>query len=107
MLGVGAGGAMHGTEAWEAVGVPYAERGRRTDEALALLPGRRTREASGRGARAGAGGWLAAAQGEPREARDRTVGACGCRDLARSPAEWPGFVISAIFLYRKRTTRSR
>ena len=37
--GVGTGGVMHGTEAWEAVGVPYAERGRRTDEALALLPG--------------------------------------------------------------------
>jgi len=39
LLGVGTGGVMHGTEAWEAVGVPYAERGRRTDEALALLPG--------------------------------------------------------------------
>jgi alkanesulfonate monooxygenase SsuD/methylene tetrahydromethanopterin reductase-like flavin-dependent oxidoreductase (luciferase family) len=39
VLGVGTGGVMHGTEAWEAVGVPYAERGRRTDEALALLPG--------------------------------------------------------------------
>jgi alkanesulfonate monooxygenase SsuD/methylene tetrahydromethanopterin reductase-like flavin-dependent oxidoreductase (luciferase family) len=39
VLGVGAGGVKHGTEAWEAVGVPYAERGRRTDEALALLPG--------------------------------------------------------------------
>jgi alkanesulfonate monooxygenase SsuD/methylene tetrahydromethanopterin reductase-like flavin-dependent oxidoreductase (luciferase family) len=39
VLGVGTGGPMHGTEAWEAVGVPYAERGRRTDEALALLPG--------------------------------------------------------------------
>ena len=37
--GVGTGGVMHGTEAWEAVGVPWAERGRRTDEALALLPG--------------------------------------------------------------------
>jgi alkanesulfonate monooxygenase SsuD/methylene tetrahydromethanopterin reductase-like flavin-dependent oxidoreductase (luciferase family) len=37
--GVGTGGVMHGTEAWEAVGVPYAERGRRTDEALVLLPG--------------------------------------------------------------------
>jgi alkanesulfonate monooxygenase SsuD/methylene tetrahydromethanopterin reductase-like flavin-dependent oxidoreductase (luciferase family) len=39
VLGVGTGGVMHGTEAWEAVGVPHAERGRRTDEALALLPG--------------------------------------------------------------------
>jgi alkanesulfonate monooxygenase SsuD/methylene tetrahydromethanopterin reductase-like flavin-dependent oxidoreductase (luciferase family) len=38
VLGVGTGGVAHGTEAWEAVGVPYAERGRRTDEALALLP---------------------------------------------------------------------
>jgi alkanesulfonate monooxygenase SsuD/methylene tetrahydromethanopterin reductase-like flavin-dependent oxidoreductase (luciferase family) len=37
LLGVGTGGAMHGTEAWEAVGIPYAERGRRTDERLALL----------------------------------------------------------------------
>jgi alkanesulfonate monooxygenase SsuD/methylene tetrahydromethanopterin reductase-like flavin-dependent oxidoreductase (luciferase family) len=39
VLGVGTGGVIHGTEAWDAVGVPYAERGRRTDEALALLPG--------------------------------------------------------------------
>jgi alkanesulfonate monooxygenase SsuD/methylene tetrahydromethanopterin reductase-like flavin-dependent oxidoreductase (luciferase family) len=39
VLGVGTGGVMHGTGAWEAVGVPYTERGRRTDEALALLPG--------------------------------------------------------------------
>jgi len=39
VLGLGAGGVTHGTEAWEAVGVPWAERGRRTDEALALLPG--------------------------------------------------------------------
>ena len=39
VLGVGTGGAIHGTEAWDAVGVPYAERGRRTDEALSLLPG--------------------------------------------------------------------
>jgi alkanesulfonate monooxygenase SsuD/methylene tetrahydromethanopterin reductase-like flavin-dependent oxidoreductase (luciferase family) len=38
VLGIGVGGAIHGTEAWEAVGVPYAERGRRTDEALELLP---------------------------------------------------------------------
>ncbi len=38
VLGVGIGGAVHGTEAWDAVGVPYAERGRRTDEALTLLP---------------------------------------------------------------------
>jgi hypothetical protein len=29
------------------------------------------------------------------------------RPTARSPAEWRGFVVSAIFLYRKRTTRSR
>ena len=39
LLGIGTGGAIHGTEAWEAVGVPWAERGRRTDETLALLPG--------------------------------------------------------------------
>lgn len=38
ILGVGSGGLVHGTAAWEAVGVPYAERGRRTDAALALLP---------------------------------------------------------------------
>jgi hypothetical protein len=29
------------------------------------------------------------------------------RPTARSPAEWRGFVVSAILLYRKRTTRSR
>ncbi|WP_037065833.1 LLM class flavin-dependent oxidoreductase [Pseudonocardia acaciae] len=39
VLGIGAGGAVHGTAGWEAVGVPYAERGPRTDRALELLPG--------------------------------------------------------------------
>ena len=39
ILGVGAGGAMHGTSAWQAVGVPYAERGRFTDAALGDLHG--------------------------------------------------------------------
>jgi hypothetical protein len=29
------------------------------------------------------------------------------RPTARSPAEWPGFVVSATGLYRKRTTKSR
>jgi alkanesulfonate monooxygenase SsuD/methylene tetrahydromethanopterin reductase-like flavin-dependent oxidoreductase (luciferase family) len=38
ILGVGSGGAVHGTAAWDAVGVPYAERGQRTDAALAILP---------------------------------------------------------------------
>jgi alkanesulfonate monooxygenase SsuD/methylene tetrahydromethanopterin reductase-like flavin-dependent oxidoreductase (luciferase family) len=38
VLGVGSGGALHGTEAWDAVGVPFAERGRATDASLALLP---------------------------------------------------------------------
>jgi alkanesulfonate monooxygenase SsuD/methylene tetrahydromethanopterin reductase-like flavin-dependent oxidoreductase (luciferase family) len=38
ILGIGSGGEAHGTAAWEALGVPYAERGRRTDEALAVLP---------------------------------------------------------------------
>ncbi|GLW62242.1 LLM class F420-dependent oxidoreductase [Actinomadura rubrobrunea] len=38
LLGVGAGGAVHGDAAWKAVGVPYAERGRRTDAALEVLP---------------------------------------------------------------------
>ena len=38
VLGIGTGGAVHGTEGWEAVGVPYSQRGRRTDEALAVLP---------------------------------------------------------------------
>jgi hypothetical protein len=31
----------------------------------------------------------------------------GSDTTARSPAEWPGFVVSALFLYRKRATRSR
>jgi alkanesulfonate monooxygenase SsuD/methylene tetrahydromethanopterin reductase-like flavin-dependent oxidoreductase (luciferase family) len=39
ILGVGAGGEMHGASAWQAVGVPYTERGRRTDAALRVLPG--------------------------------------------------------------------
>ncbi|GAA1018818.1 hypothetical protein Aple_025930 [Acrocarpospora pleiomorpha] len=38
ILGVGSGGAVHGSTAWEAVEVPYAERGRRTDAALEVLP---------------------------------------------------------------------
>jgi alkanesulfonate monooxygenase SsuD/methylene tetrahydromethanopterin reductase-like flavin-dependent oxidoreductase (luciferase family) len=38
VLGVGAGGDMHGSAAWPAVGVPYAARGPRTDAALRVLP---------------------------------------------------------------------
>lgn len=38
ILGVGIGGAMYGETAWQAVGVPYRERGKRTDEALEVLP---------------------------------------------------------------------
>ncbi|RAY16431.1 LLM class flavin-dependent oxidoreductase [Actinomadura craniellae] len=38
LLGVGVGGEVHGDAAWRAVGVPYRERGRRTDAALAVLP---------------------------------------------------------------------
>jgi alkanesulfonate monooxygenase SsuD/methylene tetrahydromethanopterin reductase-like flavin-dependent oxidoreductase (luciferase family) len=37
-VGVGTGNPVHGAAAWRAVGVPFEERGRRTDEALALLP---------------------------------------------------------------------
>ncbi|GII62900.1 hypothetical protein Skr01_29850 [Sphaerisporangium krabiense] len=39
LLGVGSGGVPHGTAGWEAAGVPFAERGARTDAALAALPG--------------------------------------------------------------------
>lgn len=39
LLGVGTGGSVHGDAAWRAVGVPYRERGKRTDAALAVLPG--------------------------------------------------------------------
>ena len=39
ILGVGLGGAVHGTAAWDAVGVPYRERGARTDAALGILRG--------------------------------------------------------------------
>lgn len=38
ILGVGVGGAMYGEASWRAVGVPYRERGKRTDDALDLLP---------------------------------------------------------------------
>jgi alkanesulfonate monooxygenase SsuD/methylene tetrahydromethanopterin reductase-like flavin-dependent oxidoreductase (luciferase family) len=38
LLGVGSGGAVHGDAAWRAVGVPYAERGKRTEAALDVLP---------------------------------------------------------------------
>ncbi|MFC4591482.1 LLM class flavin-dependent oxidoreductase [Sphaerisporangium corydalis] len=39
LLGVGTGGVPHGTAGWEAAGVPFAERGPRTDAALGALPG--------------------------------------------------------------------
>jgi alkanesulfonate monooxygenase SsuD/methylene tetrahydromethanopterin reductase-like flavin-dependent oxidoreductase (luciferase family) len=39
ILGVGAGGDLHGTDAWDAVGIPSSERGRATDAALRVLPG--------------------------------------------------------------------
>ncbi|RKT56516.1 LLM class flavin-dependent oxidoreductase [Saccharothrix australiensis] len=38
LLGVGSGGEAHGEAAWHAVGVPFAERGARTDAALEVLP---------------------------------------------------------------------
>lgn len=60
VLGVGTGGAVHGSGAFEAVGVPYAERGRRTDAALEVLPGlisgKATQLASGASIRVGARG---------------------------------------------------
>lgn len=38
ILGVGAGGDLHGTAAWDAIGIPSSERGRATDAALRVLP---------------------------------------------------------------------
>ena len=38
ILGVGSGGDPYGGAGWEAAGVPYADRGRLTDAALAVLP---------------------------------------------------------------------
>lgn len=38
VLGVGTGNPAHGDAGWRAAGVEYAERGRLTDEALAVLP---------------------------------------------------------------------
>ncbi|MGK8524340.1 LLM class flavin-dependent oxidoreductase [Nocardia asteroides] len=38
ILGVGTGNPAHGDVGWRAAGVPFAERGPRTDEALRLLP---------------------------------------------------------------------
>jgi alkanesulfonate monooxygenase SsuD/methylene tetrahydromethanopterin reductase-like flavin-dependent oxidoreductase (luciferase family) len=38
ILGVGVGGSMYGEAGWRAVGVPYRERGKRTDAALDVLP---------------------------------------------------------------------
>src|SRR5262249_28492780 len=37
ILGVGAGGGMHGTAAWDAVGIPSSERGRATDAGVSHL----------------------------------------------------------------------
>ncbi|TDD16880.1 LLM class flavin-dependent oxidoreductase [Kribbella turkmenica] len=38
VLGVGTGNPAHGDIGWRAAGVPYADRGRLTDKALAVLP---------------------------------------------------------------------
>lgn len=38
LLGVGTGNPVHGDIGWRAAGASFAERGRRTDEALAILP---------------------------------------------------------------------
>ncbi|MFB6720980.1 LLM class flavin-dependent oxidoreductase [Kribbella sp. NPDC056345] len=38
VLGIGTGNPAHGDIGWRAAGVEYAERGRLTDEALAVLP---------------------------------------------------------------------
>ena len=38
VLGVGTGNPAHGDIGWRAAGVPYRDRGRRTDEALRVLP---------------------------------------------------------------------
>ncbi|MCO1580829.1 LLM class flavin-dependent oxidoreductase [Crossiella sp. SN42] len=38
IVGIGSGGDPHGDAAWRAVGVPYRERGKRTDAVLAVLP---------------------------------------------------------------------
>lgn len=38
VLGVGTGNPAHGDAGWRAAGVEYSERGRLTDEALAVLP---------------------------------------------------------------------
>ena len=38
LLGVGTGNPAHGDIGWRAVGASYADRGRRTDDALAVLP---------------------------------------------------------------------
>ncbi|WP_433262862.1 LLM class flavin-dependent oxidoreductase [Actinosynnema sp. CS-041913] len=39
LLGVGSGGDAHGEAAWRAVDVPFADRGKRTDAVLEVLPG--------------------------------------------------------------------
>ncbi|MFE7742645.1 LLM class flavin-dependent oxidoreductase [Nocardia sp. NPDC057455] len=39
ILGVGTGNPAHGDAGWRAAGASFAERGRRTDEALRVLPG--------------------------------------------------------------------
>lgn len=39
MLGVGTGNPVHGDIGWRAAGASFADRGRRTDEALRVLPG--------------------------------------------------------------------
>ncbi|MCT2583319.1 LLM class flavin-dependent oxidoreductase [Actinophytocola gossypii] len=38
VLGIGTGNPAHGDVAWRATGLSYADRGRRTDEALRVLP---------------------------------------------------------------------
>lgn len=38
VVGVGTGNLAHGDAGWQAAGVPFADRGRRTDDALRVLP---------------------------------------------------------------------
>jgi hypothetical protein len=59
IVGVGSGAALHGERAWDAVGVPYAERGARLETALGVLPDLIARQGGRAGrpqdARSGAG----------------------------------------------------
>jgi alkanesulfonate monooxygenase SsuD/methylene tetrahydromethanopterin reductase-like flavin-dependent oxidoreductase (luciferase family) len=89
-LGVGTGNPAHGDIGWRAAGVPFRERGRRTDEALRVLPAL----VSGRPAVLGDGLEVTLAPGAPMP--PVLVAGNGDRALRRAAAYGDGWLSIAL-----------